>query len=280
MVTEIDCDKFLHNSINISYTDHKPTPKELAEFDQELALQKSYEDYKIGIKPWAIRIDSGAYAGSILKLVSTCWARSALPGGSDTASRQPTIKWVQNKKYDDTPYYATGIDGCLTITRWTSNPSDYIHLVADDGKVYKELFYRTAKTVLLDYDGPTEVVFTRKPKQEKIEKSFPKTVEDIFGNSIEQGGFCLYINYDNKNVMLIKFVGYKTQYRAIFQRIDNGNTFIKEAFNLIKVNLDEITESYIRITDQPAQLTDFVSNSLISLGLKSLTGDTCQAMPD
>lgn len=279
MVIEVKSDEFFFPSDAYQYSDTLPTKEWLeATFGAKMAMINEWEPYKLGLKPWAVRIDDGAYAGSILRLKTNLWSAQGL--GYSRGGDHNSVAIRVNKEirtHNNSVYYTCGISGHMTLNRYNNNSNAFIHLINDEGKVYKELFQRTSKTILLDYDGPTKTIYTKKKKEEKPVVELPKFFVDLLGNKVEPGDFAVYVNYDYKRLQIVKFLGYRTRTRAFFIPVGGEHEFYKENVDMIKVELDSVTDTYLRLTDSEATLSDFICQSLPKFALKALTDEVADA---
>jgi hypothetical protein len=108
---------------------------------------------------------------------------------------------------------------------------------------------------------------------EKPVKVIPKFFKDLLGNRVEPGDFVIYVNYDYKRLSIVKFLGYRTPRRAFFAPVGGsaGDEFYKENMEMIKVDLDESSDTYLRITEHKARLSDFFCQQSPKLILSCLT---------
>lgn len=112
---------------------------------------------------------------------------------------------------------------------------------------------------------------------EKPVKVIPKFFYDLLGNKVEPGEFVIYVNYDYKQLQIVKFLGYRTPKRAYFVPVGTTYEFYKENMEMLKIELDPSSDTYLRITESEAKLADFICQRVPMLALSVLTDQDATA---
>jgi hypothetical protein len=184
----------------------------LASKEIQMEMIKKLEPYQLGEKPFAIRIDGGARNGSIIRFNLAAFKRKRLEFSEMTNEDDQKGGFVnQYKKVDcDTPVihhyqmwdsYKKMVVDCQCIggqLEASSYQNPEYRFILDDGTdVSKKLGGYAALTVLLDYDGPTELKFTKKAKgqaaaeREAVMANVKKFVDQL-GQTVEVGDTVMF----------------------------------------------------------------------------------------
>lgn len=151
------------------------------------------EPYQLGLKPFAVMVTNTARKGSIVRL-SANFKRAGIAYSVGTSETGPFGNQVYNTERVDAdkptilPYQSysmitKGMEDRLAFGGFLAAYHDStLKFLLDDGTDVTSKFGLNAQfTVMLDYDGPTEMKFTKKAKAEEV---VPPTYTDRFGAEI------------------------------------------------------------------------------------------------
>lgn len=260
-----------------AWFDHEPTELDLEEINTALKRRVELEAYLLGEKPLYVRIDDGAYAGSIFQVKVLNPTRHRInPNYRDKTHIQVDFVPAAHNGAGRPRWHAI-IASYVIVPSYTSNQSSNIIYRTDGGKEYVALHHGNCqKQFLLDYNGPTIVKHTRNPKVVKQAPTLPTSFTDALGNTINVGDYAIFSDSRPNGFQLVKFEGYATPTRLRFFVPSSNAKFGKEytkgrcAF-CIKVEVDDISISTSTLLDKTLSIRNMVA-PVAKLTLKELTG--------